>query len=151
MRHNLAALLIAAALPACTSDAAAPRQPAAPVTSTGQASSQPAVDAASAWLALVDVGEHGRSWDEAATLFRNAVPKNDWERSLDGVRRPLGKVLSRKLATATPTESLPGAPDGQYVVLRYETSFENKKTAIETVTPMLDQDGDWRVSGYYIR
>ena len=53
--------------------------------------------------------------------------------------------------TATPTESLPGAPDGHYVVLHYETSFENKKTAIETVTPMLDQDGDWRVSGYYIR
>jgi hypothetical protein len=26
-----------------------------------------------------------------------------------------------------------------------------KKTAIETVTPMQDKDGAWRVSGYYIK
>ncbi|MGB6002321.1 MAG: DUF4019 domain-containing protein, partial [Thermoanaerobaculia bacterium] len=27
----------------------------------------------------------------------------------------------------------------------------NKTTAIETVTPMKDEDGKWRVSGYFIR
>lgn len=27
----------------------------------------------------------------------------------------------------------------------------NKKSAIETVTPMMDKDGKWRVSGYYIK
>ncbi len=47
--------------------------------------------------------------------------------------------------------SLPGAPDGEYVVISYETSFTNKKSAIETVTPMLDKDGKWRVSGYFIK
>lgn len=47
--------------------------------------------------------------------------------------------------------SLPGAPDGKYVVIQYDTSFENKKAAVETVTPMLDKDGKWRVSGYYIK
>ena len=46
---------------------------------------------------------------------------------------------------------MPGAPDGEYVVIQFETSFENKKHAIETVTPMMDKDGTWRVSGYYIR
>ena len=47
--------------------------------------------------------------------------------------------------------SLPGAPDGEYVVIQYKTSFVNKKDAIETITPMLDKDGKWRVSGYYIK
>ena len=28
---------------------------------------------------------------------------------------------------------------------------ENKKSGIETVTPMLDNDGQWRVSGYFIK
>ena len=51
---------------------------------------------------------------------------------------------------STYTTSLPGAPDGEYVVLQYESEFQRKKYAIETVTPMLD-DGQWRVSGYYIR
>lgn len=46
---------------------------------------------------------------------------------------------------------LSGAPDGRYVVIQYETAFERKKSAVETITPMVDPDGAWRVSGYYIR
>jgi len=37
------------------------------------------------------------------------------------------------------------------VVIQFQTSYENKKSAVETVTPMVDPDGEWRVSGYYIR
>ncbi|MGB5422961.1 MAG: DUF4019 domain-containing protein [Desulfobacterales bacterium] len=29
--------------------------------------------------------------------------------------------------------------------------LENKASAVETITPMLDKDGQWRVSGYYIK
>jgi hypothetical protein len=47
--------------------------------------------------------------------------------------------------------SLPGAPDGEYVVIQFMSSFENKRFAIETVTPMKDKDAKWRVSGYYMR
>jgi hypothetical protein len=49
------------------------------------------------------------------------------------------------------TTTLPGAPDGEYVVIQYQSSFGKKNLAVETVTPMLDQDGVWRVSGYFIR
>jgi hypothetical protein len=45
----------------------------------------------------------------------------------------------------------PGGPDGTYVVIRFETVFEKKSAAVETVTPMRDPDGVFRVSGYYIR
>ena len=34
---------------------------------------------------------------------------------------------------------MPGAPDGQYVVIQFETSFQNKKSAIKTVTPMFEK------------
>ena len=47
--------------------------------------------------------------------------------------------------------SLPGAPDGKYVVIQYDTVFENKSSAVETIIPMADPDGAWRVSGYFIR
>jgi len=66
-------------------------------------------------------------------------------------RKPLGMVISRKVMTSQYMNSLPGAPDGEYVVIQYKTSFENKNSAIETVTPMLDNDGIWRVSGYFIK
>ncbi|MGA2423709.1 MAG: DUF4019 domain-containing protein [Terriglobales bacterium] len=66
-------------------------------------------------------------------------------------REPLGKLLSRKLKSATYKTTMPGAPDGEYVVIQYDSSFEHKQAAVETVTPMLDKDGKWRVSGYYIK
>ena len=110
-----------------------------------------AVAAADAWLKTLDAGKYGESWDEAAPLFKNAVTKADWERAVKSVREPLGKLVSRKVASRTVTGSLPGAPDGKYVVVVYETSFESKKRAAETVTPMLAADGKWRVSGYFIK
>ena len=66
-------------------------------------------------------------------------------------RGMLGALQSRQLLSATEAHSLPGAPDGQYYVLRYHSSFEKKAEATETVTPMKDEDGHWRVSGYYIK
>jgi hypothetical protein len=104
-----------------------------------------------AWLALTDSGKYAESWDEASQLFKNAVTKEQWSEKVKGARGPLGKLLSRKLRSATYAKTLPGAPDGEYVVIHYDTSFENKSSAVETIVPMLDKDGKWRVSGYYIK
>ena len=116
-----------------------------------QAKEKAAVDVSKAWLKLVDEGKYIESWNEAAQYFKNAVNKEQWKSSLEAIRTPLGKVLSRKLKSKQYTKTLPGAPDGEYVVIQYETSFKNKQQAIETITPMFDKDGKWRVSGYYIR
>jgi Protein of unknown function (DUF4019) len=107
--------------------------------------------AAESWLALTDAGDADRSWEAAAEPFRKAVSKEQWKASLQAVRGPLGKLRSRKLAGAQYATSLPGAPDGEYVVIQYEASFEKKGSAVETVTPMREKDGSWRVSGYYVR
>ena len=110
-----------------------------------------AITAAESWLALVDDGKYGESWDAAADYLKNAVTKDDFVKSLKAARTPLGKLKSREIRSKEYRTSLPGAPDGQYVVIQFKTSLENKKSAIETVTPMLGKDGKWRVSGYYIR
>jgi len=110
-----------------------------------------AVSAAEKWLATIDAGGYSASWMEAAELFRNAVKPEQWEQSMQAARKPLGKLISRKVVTKKYMTSLPGAPDGEYFLIEFETSFDNKKTAIETVTPMMDKDGKWRVSGYYIK
>lgn len=110
-----------------------------------------AVSAAEKWLAVIDEGKYSESWREAASYFKSAVQQEQWEQSLQALRRPLGKLVSRKVKSKAYKTSLPGAPDGEYVVIQFETSFENKKQAIETVTPMMDADRKWRVSGYYIK
>ncbi|MBN2360279.1 MAG: DUF4019 domain-containing protein [Deltaproteobacteria bacterium] len=112
---------------------------------------QQAQQAAEAWLKLIDAGQYDQSHAAAAKLFRGAVAKEMWAQQVKGVREPLGTLKLRRLKSATFATSLPGAPDGEYVVIQFETSFTNKKNAIETVTPMRDPDGAWRVSGYYIK
>jgi hypothetical protein len=117
----------------------------------GQKAEDLAGSAAAKWLALVDDGKYVESWEEAAQLFKKAMTAEQWKTSVSGVRIPLGKVTSRSVKSKKYFTSLPGAPDGEYVVIEFNTSFEHKKSAVETVTPMLDRDGRWRVSGYYIR
>jgi hypothetical protein len=116
-----------------------------------EAAEKAAQAAAQKWLSLVDQGKYAESWENAAAYFKNAVAQEQWLQSMKGARQPLGKLVSRKLLNAAFATNLPGAPDGQYVVIRYATSFENKSSAIETVTPMLDPDQKWRVSGYFIK
>jgi Protein of unknown function (DUF4019) len=110
-----------------------------------------AVAAAEKWLILIDGERYAESWKEAAEYFKGAVKQEQWERSLIAVRKPLGKLISRKGKNKSYTTSLPGAPDGEYVVIQFDTSFENKKSAIETVTSMMDKDRKWRMSGYFIK
>jgi Protein of unknown function (DUF4019) len=107
--------------------------------------------AASEWLKLVDSGNYAQSWEEAANIMKANIAKEQWQAMLSRNRAPLGTLLSRKLTSVEYKEGLPGAPVGQYVVLQYESSFQNKASVLETATPTLDKDGTWRVSLYYIR
>ncbi|MDH3655355.1 MAG: DUF4019 domain-containing protein [Myxococcales bacterium] len=109
------------------------------------------IAAGDSWLAVVDAERYDESWERACAFFKGVVPKDQWVTQVAGVRGPLGSVLSREVASAEYTTKLPGAPDGEYVVIQYRTKFENKGSATETVTPMRDPDGVYRVSGYYIR
>jgi hypothetical protein len=110
-----------------------------------------ALAAAKAWLQLVDEGNYSESWNEASGYFKNAITREQWGQQIQGARGPLGKTVSRTVKSMQYTTTLPGAPDGEYVVIQFDSSFTNKKTAVETITPMLDKDGMWRVSGYYIK
>ena len=110
-----------------------------------------ATDSANQWLARVDSGDFAGSWEWAAPMFKSGISKDQWVVMMEKKHALLGKVLSRTLKSAVYTTSLPGAPAGQYVVIVYESSFVDMKSAIETVTPSLGMDGQWRVSGYFIR
>jgi len=110
-----------------------------------------AEQAAQSWLKLMDSGDYAKSWSEASSSFKAAVTQAEWEQKLKAVRAPLGAVVSRQLHSAEYTTQLPGMPDGEYVVIRYDTKFVQKKSGTETIVPALDKDGQWRVSGYFIK
>ncbi|MCM4153983.1 DUF4019 domain-containing protein [Arenibacter sp. N53] len=102
------------------------------------------------WLVLIYDNNYSQSWDNAASLFQKAVSKEQWTQQLSGIVPPLGEVISRDLISSEYHTTLPGAPDGEYIVIQFKTSFENKNESIETVTQMKDGD-QWKVSGYFIK
>jgi hypothetical protein len=106
---------------------------------------------AEAWLALTDSAKYAESWEEASTNLKAAVTKDKWIGMLQSVRSPLGSLNSRKLNSAKFAKNPPKAPEGEYVILTFDTSFENLPSAIETISTFLDQDGKWHVAGYFIK
>lgn len=80
-----------------------------------------------------------------------AVSKEDLTKSLSAVRMPIGPIETREMANSNYSTSLPGAPDGEYFVIQFNSSFANKLSAIETVATMRDPNGVWRVAGYFIK
>lgn len=116
-----------------------------------EAGEKAAASAAQRWLGEIDAGHYAKSWKDAAGYFRGAITEKGWSDALNGTRKPLGSLLSRKLASARSATSLPGAPDGNYVLMQFDTNFSNKKDAAETVTFMREKDGKWKAAGYYIK
>ena len=110
-----------------------------------------AITAAEEFLQTIDSGQYDNSWDMTANLFKSQISKDMWARQLGGVLPQFGILLKRELTSTQYVTQLPGAPDGEYVVIQYAASYEKKLTAVETVTPMLEHDGQWRVTGYYIK
>ncbi|MBA3254549.1 MAG: DUF4019 domain-containing protein [Burkholderiaceae bacterium] len=102
------------------------------------------------WLSLLDRGEYGTAWDQCAQLFRQRVTREQWIDSLPSTRGPFGAMKSRKVEVAGYKTSLPGAPNGQYVTVRYRSDFEKKDGAEELLT-LAFEDGVWRPTGYFIR
>ena len=136
--RRLALILVAAAL--CASP-----------PPSESASVEAAQKAAESRLVLHDAGDYAKSYEQAANYVKNVLSPEEWEKTMRTHRAPLGSVKTRKLTSATYTAELPGVPDGKYVVLLYETSFENKKSAVETVIPLQEADGQWKVFTYRIR
>ena len=106
---------------------------------------------ARSWLELTDRGDALASWRATGKQFQNAISADKWADSLKQVRPPLGAVVERTMLSTQFTTSFAGAPDGDYALLVFRTSFAKKIDSRETVTLEHEADGAWRVIGYFIR
>jgi hypothetical protein len=99
---------------------------------------------------LTDAGDGGASWDHAANRLQGKVTKEQWSKALTQVRSPLGKVVRREVRSRKYSEKVPAAPDAPNVTIEFETVFQRRGPVVETITPMLEPDGVWRVAGYTV-
>jgi hypothetical protein len=109
-----------------------------------------AVTAVTPWLELLDSKKFHESWVLTTEYFRGTISAARWTELMQAHRLPLGKTLSRSTKSVLPKTSLPGVPDADYIVIKFNTKFEKKKKAIETLITIVDSKGQIRVAGYYV-
>jgi|GEM_PF-680831 Antirepressor regulating drug resistance, predicted signal transduction N-terminal membrane component len=104
------------------------------------------------WLDLMDRGDFVACWETASRrFFRKPTPNREWLSGISRVRHSLGALHERRLHNQTFLPVNPEGLRGPFVVTVFESAFERMPAALETVTFVLDKDGRWRASAYYVR
>ena len=103
------------------------------------------------WLDQLDNRKYATTWQSSDQLIQQSVSETEWESAISSVHEMFGSMLSRHILSADYHAELPGSPDGNYIVVQFETSFQNKEFSIETVVSSKGDDGVWRVAGYFIK
>jgi len=95
----------------------------------------------------MDVGQYAQAYEAYPQRITSGGLEQNFVGFMRARRLPLGNVLSRNVVKVSRQRKLRGAPDGDYSVIEYETSFEHKAGAAETVI-LTSENGYWQVSGY---
>jgi len=102
------------------------------------------------WIALLDAGDYGKSWETAGEAFRKEIKKDDWVANVGGVRKPLGDLIFRKVSTTNRMENPPELPKGSYFVVEFDSAFVGLEAASETAFFRLERNGEWKAAAYLI-
>ena len=110
------------------------------------------IEAGEKWLALLDAGKFGAAWDVSSAHLKSVVTRQKWVTEIGKARKPFGKLATRKAERFARAHSLPGAPEGDYSIVEFDSTYANGKRATEQVIWMFESKSKaWRVSGYFIR
>ncbi len=102
------------------------------------------------WLERIDEGNYREVYASLASIAAEAATEEQLGTAFAAARKPLGEMISRNFRQAEEMSSLPGLPDGEYVIVQFTTHFENRKGAVETLI-LAKEDGEWKPAGYFIR
>jgi len=106
---------------------------------------------AARFLELVDNQHYEQSWQASAKLLRDKVPNEEWIKKLTSLREWAGPVVERKQVDARYTTEAKDSPDGEYILINFESHFQKQQSAKEQVIVMLEDDHLWRVAGYFVK
>jgi hypothetical protein len=107
--------------------------------------------AAAEFLQLVDAEKFAESWRISSSLLKEKVSEEVWVEQLHKIRATAGPLVERTEEEMTYSTEAKGSPEGEYIRIVYDTSFEANPDASEIITVMLDRDKTWRVAGYFVK
>lgn len=101
------------------------------------------------WLAQIDAGDFGGSWETAARLFQARITKEEWEILSWRVRPSTGRPRRRELVAAKYTATVPWEPPGEHVFIQYRIETP-EGSVVEMLTMRLDAE-EWKTLTYNVR
>ncbi len=109
------------------------------------------------WLQILDENRYDEAWNLCNSDLQAEVEQAEWVGGLEQVRKPLGMPIKRVTTKLVPTDSLPDAPEGRYLVLVFKTEFMNIEFPMTEVVILeknrdlsVDDPSAWTVSSYYL-
>ena len=105
-------------------------------------------------MQLVDANRVGEIWDGASAAMKRLVTRDEFVKQITIDRNRLGAVSTRANPTVSRSMFKAGAqvPEGLYINIATATKFANQPQPVrELVSFRLDEDRQWRVSGYSLR
>jgi serine/threonine protein kinase len=97
------------------------------------------------WLNLLDQGRYRKAWDQSTFL----IPKEQWVQNQQKLHARRGMAISRKLESEelSPVENR----NPHRMLFRYQAQFEKGKPVTESVFAIPRPNGNWVVTGYFVK
>ncbi|MCA0394448.1 MAG: DUF4019 domain-containing protein [Proteobacteria bacterium] len=105
-------------------------------------------------MQLVDGNRLGELWDGGSQAMKRLVTRDEFIKQITIDRNRLGAVASRTNPVVTRSQFRAGGqvPEGLYINIATTTKFANQPQPVrELISFRLDEDRQWRVSGYSLR
>lgn len=99
-------------------------------------------------LERLDAGDYDAVHAAASPLLKEQVPHDEWLAQVQALRGPLGAHESRAVGTTTYVNNPWGAPEGEYVIVSYDSRWQNGSIH-ENLSMQRQPNGAWALAGYH--
>jgi len=85
------------------------------------------------FLKQLDQGQNDESWHAMSALFQAFNDQARWKTRQQVIRASYGPLISREFKNVSYRTTFSLSPDGEYVIVQFRSSYQNKSESIETV------------------
>ncbi len=99
-------------------------------------------------LERLDAGDYEAVRAIASPFLKEQVSRDEWLAQVQALRDPLGAHESRAVGTTTYVSNPWGAPEGEYVIVSYDSHWQNGSIH-ENLSMQRQPNGTWALAGYH--
>ncbi|MDH4027193.1 MAG: DUF4019 domain-containing protein [Desulfuromonadales bacterium] len=81
----------------------------------------------------LDQGQNEESWHAISSLFQAFNDQARWKTRQQVIRASYGPLISREFNNVSDRTTFSLSPEGEYVIVPFRSSYQNKTESIETV------------------